>query len=279
MKHQVVLGAEWLSDYAIQLQPRDNMLIKKLGENSYWQYISKGEEGESVRIFRGGEKGEMDCRRANLTNTSEKTMKEHEEKLTWNRQDLQEAMKMGTMLKEEEGHLKEKLMELVERHPEVFPKSKKVTISKLKPLEIEMKEGTHPISLPRHKFPQDMEWKIQCKVEEGVKQGLIVKTTGYARYNAPLVPMETEEGNLDLHYDLRSVNRDCRLPGIKIPDIHEVTSIFWGRPWISDIQFIGKYSQMPLHENSREYVAFSTKLPDIRQQQPCQGLQRRDMDF
>lgn len=126
---------------------------------------------------------------------------------------------------------------------------------------ITLKPGTNPIFTRQYRIPETQRNEIQRQIDELEKKGIIEKSN--SAWNSPLllVPKkDNKEGGKEYRMviDFRKLNAVTIPHSYPIPLIDEIIDQMSGARLFTTLDVEGAFHQIPMHESSKEYTAFST---------------------
>ena len=126
----------------------------------------------------------------------------------------------------------------------------------MKPFEVELIPGKSVMQLPPRRVPEALKNECGKLIDEMLGQGLIKKSD--APHPCPIVLVHKKDGKLRFCCDFRAVNAVTQKRVYMLPKVEEVVQSLCGKKYFATLDMVQGYHQIPLHENSRKLLAFST---------------------
>ena len=165
---------------------------------------------------------------------------------------------------------------LLEVH-DVFGKdSSDIGVLKVKPHEIELTDETPIWQKPRHFTPPvNQEIERQCAELES----LDIITRSNSQWSSPVVPVTKTDGSLRMCVDYRKLNRVTKRQNFPMPNLQDAVYSASKIKYFTKLDLIKGYYQLPIHEDSRKYTAFSTPNGQYEFKRLSFGLKNSGIEF
>ena len=121
--------------------------------------------------------------------------------------------------------------------------------------EIDVQGSTSIKQLYRH-FAPPMQARIKIELEKLLGQGIIEPSM--SPWASPLVPVQKKNGKLCICVDFRAINNITKKYLFPLPCIANAVNHFSSSKYISSLDLLSGYHQIPLSAASKEITAFST---------------------
>ena len=119
-----------------------------------------------------------------------------------------------------------------------------------------LEPGTRPIYIPAYRIPAKLKEEVERTVEDWEEEGIIQKSS--SPFNFPLLAVPKKDGTQRVCVDFRKLNDKTIPDRFPAACLHDLMSEIGGRRIYSSIDLLQGFLQVPLHEDSRSYTAFST---------------------
>ncbi len=124
------------------------------------------------------------------------------------------------------------------------------------PMEIKLKEGEEPLSLPPRRLSPPLQQVVQTTVDEWLDAGIIRPSS--SSYSSPIVIVPKKGGQYRVCVDYRSLNKatvDLKFP---IQNTKALLERMTGHTVFGTIDLRAGFHQLPISEESQDLTAFST---------------------
>ena len=192
----------------------------------------------------------------------------------WTMDRIAEEVKLGEELTEEE---RKKVHQMLMEVNEALSKGDNdIGIADVNPHRIETTQET-PIWLKARNFSQPINDEIHRQCEELLLNDVLEYSN--SPWSAPVVPVRKTDGSLRLCVDYRQLNKVTKKENFPMPNL--TSSIYKPRnvKFFSKIDLVRGYYQVPIHEESRPYTAFTTAQEHYQFKRLSFGLKNSGMAF
>ena len=129
--------------------------------------------------------------------------------------------------------------------------------TELMELDLKVKEGTKPISVPPYKIPKSKESIMNKEIEDLLEQGVVTPSRSPWAFPAILVSKADKSWRLCVDYrKLNLVLEDDRFP---LPNIQDLIMDLHGAKFYTRIDLKQAFHQVPLSKETKQLTAFRTK--------------------
>ena len=150
----------------------------------------------------------------------------------------------------------EKIIEALSSCGEVFSHGDNdIGQSSMTEHEIKLYDETPIYQRPR-RFAEPLEQEIEVQCEQLAQLGIIEPSS--SPWSSRVVPIRKPDRSLRLCVDYRGVNKKTKPDKYPLPNLLDAVYSLRGNKYFTKLDLVRGYYQMPIHENSREYTAFST---------------------
>jgi hypothetical protein len=133
--------------------------------------------------------------------------------------------------------------------------SSDIGLAKVTAHEINLHDDTPIYQRPR-RFPEPVTQEIEKQCQELYSMDIIEPSS--SPWSSPVVPIRKKDGTLRLCVDYRRLNRVTKPDRYPLPNLVDSVYALRGNKFFTVVDLVRGYYQVPVHENSREYTAFST---------------------
>jgi hypothetical protein len=120
---------------------------------------------------------------------------------------------------------------------------------------IELYDDTPIYQKARH-FHENINEEIERQCKQ--LQLLDVIEPSSSPWSSPVVPIRKKDGSIRLCIDYRKLNAATKPDKFPLPNLNDAVFGLHGMKYFTSLDLVRGYYQLPLHESSREYTAFST---------------------
>jgi len=145
---------------------------------------------------------------------------------------------------------------LVSKYSDVFAEKLVGSTAKVPPLKLNIKPGESPYCAKARSYAPKETLELQKKVSEFLSQGLIKECVSEWNSNAMIVPKAN--GKWRLVIDYRGLNEKIEYHSYNMPKIRDLIHNLASKKYFACFDFCSRYDQIPLSENSKPYMVFST---------------------
>ncbi|CAB3987669.1 Transposon Tf2-9 poly, partial [Paramuricea clavata] len=133
-------------------------------------------------------------------------------------------------------------------------------IGKLKDrqLEVNLDPNVKPVAQRARNIPYGLQSKVEKKLDELERQGIIEKVKGPAKWASPLVVVPKPNGDIRLCTDMRRANEAIVREKFPIPTVDDILHEINGSKVFSKLDLKYGYHQLELEEKSREITTTVT---------------------
>ena len=161
-----------------------------------------------------------------------------------------EQVELGENLSKEE---RADLTKLLGEYRGVFQSAPGKTIL----IEHRIKTGTaQPIRLPSYRVPQAYRDTVKKELDKMLLVGITEPST--SEWSAPIVLVKKKDQSLRLCVDYRKLNQASEGDAYPMPRIDELINRVGGATYISTLDLVKGYWQVPVAQEDRAKTAFST---------------------
>ena len=202
------------------------------------------------------------------------TMDDENEEQTWSEQKINTDFKFEDNLSEEE---KEKVKKMLYRVKEVLSVGDNdIGDAKVEPHKIEVTSST-PIWQKHRNFSQPINDEIEKQCKELVANDILEYSN--SDWSSPVVPVRKGDGSLRLCVDYRQVNKVTKKENFPMPNMSNCIYRPNKVKYFTKIDLVRGYYQVPIHEQSQKYTAFSTVQSQYQFKRLSFGLKNSGMAF
>ena len=148
------------------------------------------------------------------------------------------------------------LNEVLAKHETVFSKE----LGKAKNIEatLNVEAGATPRYYSARSVPYALSEKIERKLDRLQKEGIIEPIT-FSEWAAPIVPVSKQDGSVRICGDYKlTVNKVAKPDSYPLPRIEDLFARLAGGKHFSKLDIAHVYQQIPLSEDSKQYVTINT---------------------
>jgi hypothetical protein len=133
-------------------------------------------------------------------------------------------------------------------------------IGKLKDgqLEVNLDPNVKPVAQRARNIPYGLQSKVEKKLDELERQGIIEKVKGPAKWASPLVVVPKPNGDIRMCTDMRKANEAIVRGKFPIPTVDDILHEINGSEVFSKLDLKYGYHQLELEEKSREITTTVT---------------------
>ena len=121
--------------------------------------------------------------------------------------------------------------------------------------KIELYDDT-PIHQKPRRFPDPVNRELERQCEELVGMGIL--SYSKSPWCSPIVPVRKKDGSLRICIDYRQLNKVTKADKFPIPNMSDIVFGLNGMSFFTTLDLVKGYYQVPMHQDSKEYTAFST---------------------
>ena len=175
------------------------------------------------------------------------------------------------------GEQRAAILQMLTRTREVFGKdSNDIGTLKVQPHQIELTDKTPIWQKPRHFTPPvNQEIERQCNELEA----LDIITKSNSAWSSPVVPVTKPDGSLRMCVDYRKLNKVTKRQNFPMPNLQDAVYSANKIQYFTKLDLIKGYYQLPVHEDSRQYTAFSTTQGHYEFKRLSFGLKNSGIEF
>ncbi|UYV60646.1 hypothetical protein LAZ67_1001753 [Cordylochernes scorpioides] len=152
-------------------------------------------------------------------------------------------------------------------------------VANIEPYKIRVKADAEPIRQKAYRRSPKEREIIEGQIKELYEKGIIRKST--SPWASPVVLVKKLNGTYRFCIDYRKVNNVTEKFSYPLPDINDCLDRLAGMKYFSHTDFVSRYWQCPLEENSKPITAFTTgnglyefeKLPILRHVVSSDGIE------
>ncbi|KAL7291197.1 hypothetical protein TKK_0015038 [Trichogramma kaykai] len=133
-----------------------------------------------------------------------------------------------------------------------FPKFKNISV------EIPIDETVKPVIQPHRRIPIPLENKVNSKLEELLRKGIIEEVNGPSQWVSPMVPILKENGEIRICIDMRRANAAIKRENHPLPTMSKLLPSLRGAKYFSRLDIKDAFHQIEIHKDSRNITTFST---------------------
>lgn len=111
-----------------------------------------------------------------------------------------------------------------------------------------------PFAKKSYPVPFALRNTVEAKLEEMIQQGVIERTS--SAYSSPMTVVKKKDGTIRICLDARALNEKMVSDHECPPRIEEILQCFHGRKYLTSIDLVSSYWQIPLTIESKKYTAF-----------------------
>ena len=151
---------------------------------------------------------------------------------------------------------KSDLEDVLQKHGPIFREELGLVKGVTARLQVES-EAT-PIFFKAHTMPYALRGKIEQELQRLEKQGVLEKVE-FAEWAAPIVPVTKPDGSVRICGDYKvTVNKVAKLDTYPLPRIEDLFASLAGGKQFTKLDLAHAYQQIPLEEESKQYVVINT---------------------
>ena len=147
---------------------------------------------------------------------------------------------------------------LLARYTEVFQEG----LGKYKgpPVKLFVEPGSRPRFFKARPVPYSIREKVKEAIDNNVQLG-IWEPVDYSDWAAPVVPVLKDDDTIRLCGDYKvTINQFCKVDTYPLPRIEDIFAILQGGQKFSKIDLHSAYSQIPVDEESQQYLTVNTHM-------------------
>ena len=148
------------------------------------------------------------------------------------------------------------LLEVLTKYSSIFTEE----LGCLKGMEVKL--NVDPNAIPKFFKPRPVPLALREKVERELEKLLsmgIISPVQFSKWAAPIVPVVKQSGEVRICGDYKiTVNRACTADSYPLPRVDELLANLAGGQYFSKLDLSQAYLQLPLDEESKEYVTVNT---------------------
>ena len=148
------------------------------------------------------------------------------------------------------------LKEVLDKYTEVF--SGEIGCLKGEPVKLLVPEDTKPMFFKARSVPFLLKGKVEEELNNLQAQG-IISPVKFSRWATPIVPVVKSNGKVRICGDFKiTLNKVAPTETYPLPRIEEIFANLSGGQHFTKLDLSNAYLQLPLHEDSKQYVTIST---------------------
>ena len=120
--------------------------------------------------------------------------------------------------------------------------------------EIEVKDGTKPITSQPYKVPFHLKTMVKEELDKWLELGIIRESN--SQWTSPMVVVRNSDGTIRLTIDYRKINPHVRTDNYPMPTREVVIEKLHNSKFLSKLDLTKAYLQIPLSEESKKYSSF-----------------------
>jgi len=151
--------------------------------------------------------------------------------------------------------------------------------AKVEPMKIEIKENSKPFRAKSRRYPPEAREYMDSFTSKIIEYGFGKVNTNAQWVSAPVIVPKTGPTKFRMTFDYRPVNAVTKDTAWPMPHIDSELSDMVGSKCFSSIDFTSGYWQLPLHEDSQEYLCFATANRVIQPTRCTQGAKNCAANF
>ena len=192
----------------------------------------------------------------------------------WNNEKLEKQINVGKEITDEQ---RTKIYQMLLRTKTALSKNETdIGKAKVTPHEIELTDNTPIWQKPRNfSEPINQEIERQCRELEACD---IIERCD-SPWSQPVVPVGKCDGSLRLCVDYRKVNKVTKTQNFPMPNLTDSIYSAHNIQYFTKLDLIKGYYQVPIHENSRQFTAFSTPQAQYQFKRLSFGLKNSGIQF
>ena len=149
-------------------------------------------------------------------------------------------------------------------------------MASIRPHEIELTDNTPIWQKPRSfSDPVNQELDRQCQELEALD--IIEKSD--SPWSSPIVPVRKPDGSLRMCVDYRRLNKVTKTMHFPMPNVTDAVYTPTKVKFFTKLDLIKGYYQFPIHNNSKQYTAFSTPHCQYQFKRLSFGLKNSGIEF
>jgi len=153
---------------------------------------------------------------------------------------------------------RKKLFDLLRKHSKIFSQCPGSINPEIACMKIAVREDVMPKRQQAYRIPEKLKPEVGRQLESLVKMGILKES--FSQFAHPIVIVSKPDGTIRLCGDFKEINKFIIPDAYPMQRIDDLCQTIAGSNFITTLDAVKGYYQIPIHPDSRQYTAITTHL-------------------